>query len=341
VLAPVGSFFIVFEAVPAFAQSSPETPANLAGKASAEPLRDVDTRIAPHEDPREVTMLGVIEIRASLDRFLEHARDIERFVGGRSIRSVSRIQPAALSESVAGFRLPRRDLRLIPDCAIGACRVKLSAPLIEDLHALDSRSPIFDEQVTAAMQGWLEHYVRDYLAHGDTTLIMYADQKEPAHPAAPFHDLVTSSAAFMELPEALRKSLLGTTDSSSPTAETLLYWSVEETGLRPLTVVSQAFVIPPERTGRVEAWAALKQLYASHYQLTSLRLFHASEVTRSGEQEVLRVTVVDRRVFDNPAGGIRRAILEHRLEAYLEGRLRELRDALELPAPGVPAASHQ
>jgi hypothetical protein len=335
VLVVVGSPNL-FLALPAIGQASPERTVNLAEWAGSGRLgKRVHTKVASAQDPREVTLLGAIEIETSIDRFLDHVRQVELLAEGGTIRSVSRIHSSSLAEDVSEFALPQRDLRLIRDCEVSKCRIKLSAPLIAGLKELDQGSSTFREDVAGIMRDWLKGYLEDYLLQGDTTLLLYVDQEEPAHPAAPFQQLVASSLAIVDLPDQLRRWLLSATDSVTPNRETILFWSVEDTGLRPLTTVTQMFVLPSTNASAAEAWVAFKQLYASHYQLTSLKLVHVVE-DESERGPVLRATLVDRRVFDNPVGGIRRAILEQQLENYVESRLLELRDALELPAPDTP-----
>jgi hypothetical protein len=271
------------------------------------------TRVRDVEDQREVVMIGAGTWPGTLGRFLEHALDIGNFVSVANVRHLGIVRPEFRRADLQALTFPSRDAREFRDCDPGACDLKLPAELL----AADDSLP-FDPM----MRGWLAEYLAGYLAVGADAMVVYADQHQPQPSGRAFATLVERTAKEVDLPPAFRSAILAAPTAQSG-AEHRFYWSVEGTGLRPITALWQVTVFADSAHG--EAWVALKQLYASHYLQAALKLFHASATTDATGHPLLHVRLLERSLFDTELGGIKRPIIEIQMEDHLRHRLEMLR----------------
>ncbi len=296
------------------------------------------TDVVETTDPRDVSILGVVEIATSLEQFVDFVRNVDSIAIRGTTRSYGRLRPEHLRDDLTPLSLPHRDLSPLRRCEVADCKVKLSTELIDQMQGLDGNSSTFSKEVDAVMRTWLANYVHTYLTFGDSALVVYVDQEEPAHPLEGMRYLLESADEFMPIPAELSKSLSRSAPSlASPHVQSSLYWAVEGTPLRPMTQVSELLVLPPS-ADRPEVWIAFKQLYASHYLLAALKVIRVTEVQR-GANPRIRVTFLDRSLFDGPLGGVKRAIVELGLDAELESRLTQLRERVTAASSGSTATS--
>ncbi len=272
------------------------------------------TRVRDVEDEREVVMIGAGIWAGTLERFLQHALDVGHFVNVENVRDLGMVRPHSPRADLQTLTFPSRDAREFRDCRPGDCDLKLPAELL----ARDDSVP-FDPM----MRGWLAEYLADYLAAGADAMVVYADQRRPQPSGEAFAVLVERTAQEVDLPAAFRSALLAAPQADPSGAAHRYYWSVEGTGLRPITALWQVTVYADSARG--EAWVALKQLYASHYLQAALKLFHATATADATGRSLLHVRLLERSLFDTELGGIKRPIIEIQMEDHLRHRLEMLR----------------
>jgi len=259
-------------AMPAQAQEIPAwLEADLRGRAGLDSARIDAVRrgeaVATELDtglPREIAVFGIAAVRLSRDAYVRRVLDF-----GPSTRPPTRRRFGIFSlppapADVRDVVVAERDVKDLRDCRPGACVMKLPATAIARLADMDWRAADVPARVTALARQDLISYVADYLARGDTALVVYDDHGS-VRASEVFAELLAATPQVEEYAPALHRHLLGYPAATLPGASEVLFWSEDELPpLRPVLSVTHLVIFrPPARPDLT--LAAAKQLYANHY----------------------------------------------------------------------------
>ena len=339
-----GAFHLVLLLVlsqSALAQSGPEPQAFLQRHAafSKADLAAVDrghavARLLKTSRKTELAAAGVVRVRVPLDDVVARFRKIEEFKQGREVLAIGRFSSAPTTADLASLKLGRRDLEDLRKCRIGACLVRLTTVMEEKLRrdvnwAAPDSSAIAATVYRAAL---VEHVLR-YLSAGDQALASYLDTEPPTDLAMEVRGLLAASPFVAEYLPEFRNYLTEFPAAKVPNSESLLYWSQEKFGLKPVTSVTHVIMFRPMPEAFV---AASKQIYANHYFDASLGLtaFVAAE-SESGLEETYVVYVNRSRtkLLGGWLGFVKRPIAEARLRKGMEDHLQAVKAKLESRNP--------
>lgn len=233
----------------------------LAGEAVAK-LLEGDSR-------KEVAVFGAIWVDASMHRYIEAVKDIERFERGGGFKVTRRISAPPRLADFADLRLPKEDVDDLRKCRVGDCEVKLGADEIERFQSdVAWAGPNVHESANVLMRKLVLEYVAGYLAGGNERLAVLRDESEPTSIEREFREMVDGMPALNSYLPDIRRYLLEFPDHQLPEATSFLYWQETEFGLKPTIRVSHVVI----REGPNEAVVASKMLYATHYFWTGLEL---------------------------------------------------------------------
>lgn len=291
---------------------------------------DVVTRKLERATDKEVALVGVVRMPGSQERFLERFRNIESFMRSEELTRVGRFGVPPAPEDLAELPLLDDDYSAMRDCRSGNCDVKLSAARIAELRAMDWSAPDHRERLAELARGWLSDYVRGYRENGNQALVVYDDRDEPQSLGEGFSALLEQSPYLFEYLPELHHYLEDYPRTELPGSEDLLFWAVEDFGLKPLTTVSHATIYRGAQGTAPQTTVALKQIYASHYFHAALKLMTLVE-TDVDSAEGFYLVYLDRSLFDTKIGGLRRRIVEGRLEDNLRSRLESIRRQVAEP----------
>lgn len=157
--------------------------------------------------------------------------------------------------------------------------------------------------------------------------MVYDDRRQPLALHEGFHALLAESPYVADhapefhhyLDAYPRQPLAGVTD--------VIYWSVQEFGLRPLTTVTHASVYRRAPGSEPRTVIAMKQIYASHYFHAALQLIEVFEDRSEFGGPRAYLVYLDRSLFDTALGGLTRRTVERRLQGNLASRLNGMRNA--------------
>lgn len=279
---------------------------------------DVVVRTLDVDNNREVTVVGVVRLEGSQREFIERFRDVETFGRTEELREIGTIGALPTLEDLAALRLSDDDLAAMRSCRSGDCDVKLSAARIAQLRSMDWETPGHEDRMGDLARSWLLEYVQGYLEGGNSSLVVYDDRNEPQPLEQGFRALLADSPYVYEYVPEFHHYLEEYPDAELAGAENLLYWAVQDVGLKPITSVTHATIYrrpPGESPGTL---IALKQIYASHYFHAALRLL---ALVDAEEGAGVYLIYLDRSLFDTKIGWLQRGTVEGRLKDNLEARL--------------------
>ncbi|NIR46433.1 MAG: hypothetical protein GWN99_18485 [Gemmatimonadetes bacterium] len=278
-------------------------------------------------DDREIVVLGVVRVAVPADFAIDRLRHIETVIaGGHVAQQIGRFSEEPGFDDMAGFSLPRGDVRALRECRPGDCDVKLPADAMEQVRAaVDwSRSDV-QRQASRVMRRWLLDYLNRYRRSGDSALATYDDKDEPLSVGEGFHMLLRESPILLEYTPELHEYLDRFTEIELEGAESFFYWSVEDFGLKPVTHLYHTIIYQPRGAAISDALLARKQIYASHYFQAAVTFISVAD---AGEGNIY-LTMLSRKRFDGKVGGLQRALLERRLKDNARVQLRDVQLRLQ------------
>ncbi len=326
---------IIFQSAQAQSGTEPQTFLQKHTGFSMADLAAVDrgqavARLLKFSSKTELAAAGVVRVRIPLEDVVDRFRKIEEFKRGKEVLSIGRFGSMPTTADLSGLRLDRRDLEDLKKCKIGACRVRLTAPMEEKLRrdvnwmAPDS----LDIAVTVYRAALVEHVLR-YLSTGDSALGSYLDTEPPTDTAMEIRGLLVASPFIEEYLPEFRKIITEFPAALLPGSESSVYWSQEKFGLRPVTSVTHVILFRPAPRAFV---AASKQIYANHYFDASLGLTAFVSVEPEsglGETYIVYLNRSRTKLLGGWLGFVKRPIVEARLRKGMEEHLRAVKARLE------------
>ena len=286
------------------------------------------TRTLQSTDSREITTLGAIRVTCTADTFISRVRDVERFKASEYLLQVGRFSEAPSIDDVATLELDAEDRRDLRDCRPGKCGLRLPAADITGLRdGVPWGTPQEAASAVEAMRAFIAREARDYTIGGSAALAEYADQTTRASRAAAFHSLLRVSGFKGEYQPEIFDFLDQFPHEGANGIESVLLWSRERFGLRPVTNITHSAIL---RREDVVVFAS-KQVYTTHYLDASLGM---SVFIPSPGTQYAYVTYMNRsRVegLSGPLAGMVRAIASRRGRDGLERTLLDVRRKLEAP----------
>ena len=300
-------------------------------------IKSLDTPVR-----EELAYVGVVYIDTPAESFIHRFRDIERFESGPGIPQIGSFGSPPELEDLASFTLPPTDVKALPKCRPGNCKVKLSAASMHRFrNEVDWSSPNAAQQADDVAREMILDLVQRYQADGNTALGTYHDGDDPLPVAEQFRALLTSSDPLpVPIPEFL--AYLEDYPSSRPTgAEDFFYWTVVDFGLKPTIRVNHVSIYPlavglPSKVAYV---IAIKQLYASHYFHTTLELrFLVNDDRGSGRRGTYLISITRSRSdgMTGFKGFFLRPIITRRSRRAVRGYLEHAKRQFERLAPADP-----
>lgn len=228
---------------------------------------EVVTTTLDGPDGREVTSFGTIRVHCTPEVFAARVRDIERFKASEYVLQIGRFQAPPTIQDVTMLTLDPDDRESMRECRPGSCGLRLPAAEMDRFRTtIPWGKPGEIEAAGAAMRQFLVDEARTYLAEGSPALPTYADRPKGVPRALAFRQLLRPSAFPAEYQPDLFRFLDEFPRTPLEGAESILYWSREKFGLKP--VISITHTVLRRRDGLV-AFAS-KQVYVSHYFDASL-----------------------------------------------------------------------
>ena len=297
----------------------------------------VVTKLLQTTEEREMAVVGIVQVDATRDTFVQSLRDIESFKRSSEVLQIGKLGNRPNVRDLYRLTLDASDIEALRDCRPGNCEVKLPTnAILRFAKDVDWTSPDYSEKASALFRNVLFDYASQYLARGNSELVEYDDRSGRVRLGDEFKALLAQSTCANDLAPEFGRYLEQFPSSRPPGAEDFIYWSKESFGLKP--VISLTHVTIYQRAGgpgRV-AMAASKQIYANHYFDASLGLTFFFDQGPSLAPAGSYLVYLNRSRVDALRGGfskLKRTIVAGDLKAGLERNLRVAKRRLEANTP--------
>jgi hypothetical protein len=288
-------------------------------------------KVPKSDDPREVAILGAVRVGVPLEFLVDCFRDVEGFLAGHDIvTQVGSFNALPSRADLEHFSLPEKDVKALRECEVGHCKVKLSGGEIERVHRnVNWSQPDYQRQASDVMIHALIQTLRSYKSEGNAGLPIYYDKREPRGSGEDFRILLARSRQHFEGGAELYGYMADFPASTLTGVEDVYYWTVEDFGMKPVTSLNHMMMLRHPEGDSSRVAIAIKQIYASHYFQSAIRLATLTQVsTRYPLRGTYLVLVANMR-FDGRVGGFKRGMLERQLENVWARYMVSLRERAE------------
>ena len=224
------------------------------------------------ENRRELATLGVVRIQTTPAVYVERLRDIANFKRTDGILQIGTFSGPPQQGDVASLTVDDGELKLLRECRVTDCSVRLSADSIERIRReIDWGAADAARRASSLVRELLVDYVTRYRAGGAAAAMEYADTPSPLNVGHEFASLVDADTVTWKYVPRLRRHLLEYPAATDDAMSDFIYWSKERVHSRPVISITHV-AIAAVADGPVNYAIASKQIYAMHYFDASLGL---------------------------------------------------------------------
>src|SRR4030095_4183113 len=245
-------------------------------------------KLIPSNDPREVAVCGVIKIPSDPETALK-AFQLSLSLKQNSILQSGKFTNPPRIEDLASLTLSDDDIADLKTCAVGDCKLRLSAAMIHSFQkSIDWNAIDYKERANHLFRLMIVEYVTTYLQRGDAALIEYADQNPRVPLAREQESLLTNLLYVNDTAPELVRHLKAFPRSTVP-VEHSLSWAKINFGLKPVLVITDVSTYRSDVDGVQQVLVLSKQIYANHYFDASLSLTAAIADQTRAKSDLLYV----------------------------------------------------
>jgi hypothetical protein len=279
----------------------------------------------------ELAVVAATRTTASPDRLIAWMRRVDVMQRGRYVPAIARFSTPPRLEDLDTLALDDTDFEDIRNCRPGDCGLKLSGAEIRRLRHLDGR-PAWKHAVEDEFRGAVLDRARRYLAEGDAGLPLHEDDSTSVAADIRFATLMDRlGLASPRLPGVAGYLTEYPRIDHPDVVDSLLYWSRETLGFKPITSVTHLTLMRSDTPGMPRALAISKQVYANHYKDGAVAV---TAIAGSPARPYLVYALgSDVDVLDGVFGGLVRRAIERRVQQEAPAVLNALRGRLESGDP--------
>ena len=294
---------------------------------------EVVTKLVDTANKRELAIFGVVRLAVPKDYFVTKVRDIVWYKQNTGVLQIGKFSDPPQLGDLAGLTIDAGDLKALKTCKVGSCGVRMPAEQIERFRTeVDWSRPDAGTRATALAHQMMLRYVTAYIAGGDIALAEYHDKKRALSLAAEYRSLVAASPYLAEYVPEYLTYLEQYPAGHLEKVESLIYWSKEEFGLKPVVSVTHMTIYTLTRGGVTNVLIGSKQLYASRYFDSSFALTVFVEEVGGGPRPSSYLMYLNRSRTDQLGGlmgGVRRSVVQGRMVREVKRTLQQTKDRLE------------
>jgi hypothetical protein len=291
----------------------------------------VVVRMLATQDPKEVAVAGVTRVAITKEQFFARYRNIERFKQHEAVLQLGRFSDPPVAADLVRLTFSEDMLDDLQTCSPGHCKVKLPAAWMAAFRErVNWSSGSARRDAQDLFRATLAAYVADYQANGASALVEYRDKDAPVRLADQSTALVQRSPYLRAISPDFSRYLVAYPRVSLPVADSFIYWSQEDFGLKPVVSVTHVSVYRDPAQPSVIIGAS-RQLYATHYFEASLGLTFAMD-DGEGARPGIYLIYVNRTRADAMTGSfgkLRRSVVHGRTLDGVEDTLAALKRRLE------------
>jgi hypothetical protein len=291
----------------------------------------VVTRTLDVKNRREVATLGIARIRTTPVVYVERLIDIAVFKRTDEVVQIGKFGTTPQAADVASLAVDEADVKLLRECRVGECGVRLPAGDIERVRReIDWRVPDAPRHAGDLMRRLLVDYVTRYHAGGAGAAMEYAATSPRLDVGREFAALVAADTTTWKYVPRLRRHLLEYPAADDDSIVDFVYWSKERVHRRLVISVTHVAIAPAVEPSPVSHAIASKQVYATHYFDASLGLTLLVPDTTAPAPAMYVIYLNRSRIdlFDGLFGGVARRIVIGKARTLVGEQLARLQRTL-------------
>ena len=295
---------------------------------------EVVARVLPSDDG-QIAFFAAARLAAGPGALIEWTRAIDKLKSGPMVLAVGRFSDTIADDDLDALSLEKGEIDALQRCRGTSCDFKLAASEIAQMQeALRVAGANWREAAQREFRRILIARVRLHRDRGLLALPPYADHGGRMSVGEAFSAMTARSPFLTQAVPDVINALVTPQRLPVPAPDAFYYWSRERFG-KGKTVGTITYV-RLLRSGNTspQAMTVSTQLYASHYIDGALSVTAvACEARTSCYLTYLNRTRVD--LLGGLFGGLRRALIEGRIESDGPALLRDVRRRLESGRPAV------
>ena len=294
----------------------------------------VVTRTLEVKNRREVATLGIARIRTTPAMYVERLIDIAAFKRTEDIVQIGKFGDQPQAPDVASLTIEDADLKLLRDCRVEACGVRLPEADIERLRReIDWRVPDASRRAGEFVRQRLVDYAIRYRAGGAAAGMEYAATSSRLDVGREFAALVAADTTTWKYVPQLQRHLLDYPSAGDDRMVDFVYWSKERVHRRLVVSLTHVAIAPVVEPSPISVAIASKQIYATHYFDASLGLTLLVADPNAPGQATYVVYLNRSRIdlFDGLFGGMARRIVVGKARTLVGVQLARLQRTLASP----------
>jgi hypothetical protein len=295
---------------------------------------EVVARVLPSDDGH-IAFFAAARLKAGPDALIEWTRAIDELKRGPMVLAVGRFSDAVADDDLDSLSLEQGEIDALRRCRAGSCDFKLAVTEITQLQeALRAAGANWREAAQHEFRRILIARVRLHRDRGLLALPPYADHGGRMSVGEAFSAMTARSPYLTRAFPEVINSLVTPQRMSLPARDAFYYWSRERYGTgKTVVTITYVQLLGSERTAP-QAMTVSTQLYASHYVDGALGVTAVvCGAFASCYLAYLNRTRVD--LLGGLFGGLKRAVIEDRIESDGPALMRDVRRRLESGMPGA------
>jgi hypothetical protein len=182
------------------------------------------------------------------------------------IQSWGEFHASPREEDIKDLTWPAEDLKDLPECRPGSCKIKLPPGYSEQLGPFCGNGSAFADRANEVLRRTLIDYLNSYRSHGNAALMEYRDKRQAVSLAQEFEGILENFYPFNRYTPALNTYLKNFPHNRPSNAKDRFIWAkVLLGGKAKRPIIFLYHLVTHRLPGGNGTAIALKQLYASHY----------------------------------------------------------------------------
>ena len=219
----------------------------------------------PSSPQNELSLFGAVRVDAPLRSYL--AKDQNQLLfQADMIQNWGEFHIPPREEDIKDLTWPEEDLKDLPGCRPGRCKIKLPPGYSEQLEPLCGNGSASADYANELLRRTLIDYLNNYRRHGNAALMEYTDKRQAVSLAHEFDGILENFYPLNRYTPALNPYLKNFPDNRPSNTKDRFIWAKVLLGGKAKRPIILLYHLVTQRLpgGRGTA-IAVKQLYASHY----------------------------------------------------------------------------
>ena len=225
------------------------------------------------KDKRDLSVIGIIGVDSPVEDGLKGFDQAISRQRKKTGRFFGNFQSTPKLEDLRSLRLDKGEIEDIKRCAVGKCKLRLSAAMIERFRdEIDWTAKDYKIKVNRLYRQMLVDYVADYIKRGDDALIEYQNKRAAISLKDETQSLLKKLSWINQYAPEFSEYLEDFPNGELSNVENLIRWAVVKVVNKPVLIINHISTYRKKENGVIQILVLSKQIYANHRFDASLGL---------------------------------------------------------------------